>query len=89
MALHFAPTEPARAALLREAVPEEAISVTGNTVIDALRIQLATQAGNTALRVRIDEELRPLVGARALEPRGADCGCLEVDKIATLKEVWP
>ena len=36
VALHFAPTEGARDALLREAVPEEIISVTGNTnfVID-------------------------------------------------------
>ena len=33
---HFAPTGLARAALLREAVPEEAIHVVGNTVIDAL-----------------------------------------------------
>ncbi len=34
--LHFAPTEAARQALLREGVPEVAIRVTGNTVIDAL-----------------------------------------------------
>lgn len=34
--LHFAPTEQSRANLLREAVPEERILVTGNTVIDAL-----------------------------------------------------
>lgn len=33
---HFAPTPQARAALLREAVPDEQIFVTGNTVIDAL-----------------------------------------------------
>ena len=33
---HFAPTEAARANLLREGVPDAAISVTGNTVIDAL-----------------------------------------------------
>ena len=63
VAIHFAPTEAARAALLREAVPEETISVTGNTVIDALRIEVATQAGDAALRARIDEELSLLVGA--------------------------
>ena len=63
VALHFAPTEAARAALLREGVPEETISVTGNTVIDALRIEVATQAGDAALRARIDEELSLLVGA--------------------------
>jgi UDP-N-acetylglucosamine 2-epimerase (non-hydrolysing) len=34
--LHFAPTQQARANLLREGVPAEAIHVTGNPVIDAL-----------------------------------------------------
>jgi len=34
--LHFAPTQHARANLLREGVPEECIVVTGNPVIDAL-----------------------------------------------------
>jgi UDP-N-acetylglucosamine 2-epimerase (non-hydrolysing) len=62
MALHFAPTEAARAALLREAVPEETISMTGNTVIDALRIEVARQADDAALRARIDEELSLAVG---------------------------
>jgi len=35
---HFAPTEWAKANLLREGVPEERVFVTGNTVIDALFI---------------------------------------------------
>jgi UDP-N-acetylglucosamine 2-epimerase (non-hydrolysing) len=48
MALHFVPTEAARA---------------GNTVIDALRIEVATQARDSALRARVDEELSLLVGA--------------------------
>ena len=34
--LHFAPTETARANLLAEGVPDRSISVTGNTVIDAV-----------------------------------------------------
>lgn len=34
--LHFAPTEQCRANLLKEGVPDETISITGNTVIDAL-----------------------------------------------------
>lgn len=34
--VHFAPTEPARQALLREGVDPAAVHVTGNTVIDAL-----------------------------------------------------
>jgi UDP-N-acetylglucosamine 2-epimerase (non-hydrolysing) len=61
--LHFAPTEAARAALLREAVPDDIISVTGNTVIDALRIERTAQAGDAALRARIDGELTSLLGA--------------------------
>jgi UDP-N-acetylglucosamine 2-epimerase (non-hydrolysing) len=60
--LHFAPTEAARAALLGEAVPEDAISVTGNTVIDALHMEVARQASNVALRGRIDRELCSNVG---------------------------
>lgn len=35
--LHFAPTETARRALLREGVPAQSIHFTGNTVIDALQ----------------------------------------------------
>lgn len=34
--LHFAPTEKSKENLVREGVPEEAIFVTGNTVVDAL-----------------------------------------------------
>lgn len=34
--LHFAPTESARSNLLAEGIPEDAVFVTGNTVIDAL-----------------------------------------------------
>jgi len=39
--LHFAPTETSRRNLLREHVPEASITVTGNTVIDALFLALA------------------------------------------------
>src|SRR5215468_6026587 len=39
--LHFAPTESARDALLREGVPDDSIAVTGNTVIDALHMEVA------------------------------------------------
>jgi UDP-N-acetylglucosamine 2-epimerase (non-hydrolysing) len=61
--LHFAPTAAARDSLLRESVPEDTISVTGNTVIDALRIEVATQARDATLRARIDEDLSQLLGA--------------------------
>jgi UDP-N-acetylglucosamine 2-epimerase (non-hydrolysing) len=63
VALHFAPTEVARAALLREGVAEDIISVTGNTVIDALRMEVATQKADPTLRARIDAELANLLGA--------------------------
>ena len=36
-ALHFPPTEPTRANLLREGAPAERVIMTGNTVVDALR----------------------------------------------------
>ncbi len=45
--LHFAPTETARAALLKEAIPPERIHVTGNTVIDALRVIVARPANGS------------------------------------------
>jgi len=60
--LHFAPTEASRAALLREGVPDDAIAVTGNTVIDALRMELEAQRGDVRVRARIDEELGALLG---------------------------
>jgi UDP-N-acetylglucosamine 2-epimerase len=40
--LHFAPTEWARANLIREGVPQGSVFVTGNPVVDALQVVLAT-----------------------------------------------
>ena len=62
MALHFAPTEGARAALLREGISDESITVTGNTVIDALLLEVAAQRSEARLRAKVDSELRELVG---------------------------
>jgi len=45
--LHFAPTETAREALLREAVPAKEVFVTGNTVVDAL-LAAVDQVGRDA-----------------------------------------
>jgi len=59
---HFAPTERARANLLAEGVPEEAIQVTGNTGIDAFLWILA----NTEPRL---EEVLPPAAARACRGR--------------------
>jgi UDP-N-acetylglucosamine 2-epimerase (non-hydrolysing) len=44
VALHFAPTERARQNLLAEGIPDERITVTGNTVLDALHAEVARQA---------------------------------------------
>ncbi len=44
VSLHFAPTRLAQAALLREGVAKEAIEMTGNTVVDALFMELARQS---------------------------------------------
>ena len=46
-ALHFAPTENSRQSLLRENVPDSAIVVTGNTVIDAL-LRVVDRIGSDA-----------------------------------------
>lgn len=62
VALHFAPTDAARAALLREGVDDTTISVTGNTVIDALRIEVAAQGSRPELQASIDGELAGLLG---------------------------
>jgi UDP-N-acetylglucosamine 2-epimerase (non-hydrolysing) len=44
--LHFAPTELAKARLLREGVPEDAIEVTGNTSVDAVLAIAARELGD-------------------------------------------
>ena len=73
--LHFAPTDQSKANLLREGVPESAIYLTGNTVIDAL-LQV-TNGGQKARddngkrmilvtthrRENLGEPLRNIVGA--------------------------
>jgi len=54
--LHFAPTKASRENLLREGVPEGAIVVTGNTVIDALLSVTDRLRGDLALTTRIEAE---------------------------------
>ena len=51
--LHFAPTVQSRINLLAEAIPEERIHVTGNTVIDALVAVVARIDRNEALRTEL------------------------------------
>jgi len=47
--LHFAPTQQAAKALLAENVPQRAIHITGNTVIDALQVARGQLIANHAL----------------------------------------
>src|SRR6185295_8134194 len=60
--LHFAPTELARDQLLREGVPAAQVSVTGNTVIDALQAEVARQQ-EPAVRAAIAAQLVAELGA--------------------------
>lgn len=55
---HFAPTPLSRQNLLDEGVKEGHITVTGNTVIDALYMVVDKIKGDAALRQTLDEELR-------------------------------
>ncbi len=56
MALHFAPTTVSRDNLLREGLPAERILVTGNTVIDALFMEVAQQK-RPAVQAEVDAAL--------------------------------
>jgi UDP-N-acetylglucosamine 2-epimerase (non-hydrolysing) len=62
VSLHFAPTESARAALLREGVPAASIELTGNTIVDALMMERAQQE-KPAVRAEIDASLSTLLGS--------------------------
>jgi UDP-N-acetylglucosamine 2-epimerase (non-hydrolysing) len=59
--LHFAPTETSRQALLAEHVDDRDILVAGNTVIDALLMELKRQA-QPAVAQGLDGQLRQEVG---------------------------
>jgi UDP-N-acetylglucosamine 2-epimerase (non-hydrolysing) len=67
VSLHFAPTDSARKALLREGVAEDTIAVTGNTVIDALLGEVARQESDERVRKSVDEDLERSLGADWLE----------------------
>jgi UDP-N-acetylglucosamine 2-epimerase (non-hydrolysing) len=60
--LHFAPTPSAKAALLREGICEAAIEMTGNTVVDALFMELGQQE-KPCVQAAIDASLSLLIGA--------------------------
>jgi UDP-N-acetylglucosamine 2-epimerase (non-hydrolysing) len=60
VSLHFAPTTTARDNLLREGIDAAGITVTGNTVIDALFMEVARQ-GDPVVAQEIDRQLSALV----------------------------
>ncbi len=59
--LHFAPTERARRALLAEGVPPENITVTGNTIVDALQWEVRRQR-SPGVREAIRSEITVYLG---------------------------
>ena len=61
MSLFFPPTELSRENLVREGFPNNRIFVTGNTVIDALHIELQ-QHKNSTIRGQVDDHLSQLLG---------------------------
>jgi len=68
-ALHFAPTESARQNLLREGVPDSAITVTGNTVIDALFLAREKVRANPPLISTLPDDLQPSKNGSPEHPR--------------------
>lgn len=97
--IHFAPTALAKTKLLNEGIAEEKIVITGNTVVDALSIQLKRpfQFENTPLeRVPFDEKKRVLfVTSHRRESWGKSlentCAALKelVDTFSDLIIVYP
>jgi UDP-N-acetylglucosamine 2-epimerase len=64
--LHFAPTERAKQNLLREGIDPGRISVTGNTVIDALFDTLALMDADPARVARLEAELPRVAPGRRM-----------------------
>ncbi len=70
--MHFAPTERARANLLREDIPEATILVTGNTVIDALHWAAALPEPPEVSRLLAQLGIPATEGARSGSSRVGD-----------------
>ncbi len=63
---HFAPTETARQALLRENIDDSTIHVTGNTVVDALLEVVERLRTDVELRARLDDQFAYLDSSKRL-----------------------
>lgn len=59
---HFSPTSGSRANLLAEGCAPESITVTGNTVVDALKSMVATMDADAAMRIGIESALDEALG---------------------------
>ncbi len=59
---HFAPTQKAKENLQSEGVASSAITVTGNTVIDALHLALSNIRGSEKLRTKVNNNLLKVLG---------------------------
>lgn len=70
---HFAPTEDARRNLLNEGVPPSAVTVTGNTVVDALRYTLTEKKPD--LHLRAPENARLLLFTAHRRESLGECLC--------------
>ena len=81
--LHFAPTEWSRQNLLREGVPDSAIAVTGNPVIDALHV-VAKQAEPEEV-TRLLQELS--ITCHSEEPRSSGEAILKEDAIPAIEGI--
>lgn len=90
-ALHLAPTSLARENLVAEGVPGQAVVVTGNTVIDALRWAVDRRVPyGTPLLDGLDDDPRPvlLVTAHRRESWGAPMQCVG-RALATIAKAEP
>ncbi|MCX6038931.1 MAG: UDP-N-acetylglucosamine 2-epimerase (non-hydrolyzing) [Chloroflexi bacterium] len=77
--LHFAPTEWARRNLLREGVPDSAIALTGNPVIDALQVVAKQPQPESVAQLLAKLEIH---ACRCEEPRSGDEAIPKVDAIS-------
>lgn len=64
--MHFPPTQLAADNLRREGVPEKAICITGNTVIDALQWMNARLSGDEILRTRLEAGFKDFLTGRRI-----------------------
>lgn len=98
-ALHCAPTESARQNLLREGYPDDDVIVTGNTVLDALKLSVAQERVNAGTWVQKHPDIagRPMVLITAHRRENHGDGirnlCTAIERLAdmfpTVQFVYP